>query len=430
LNVKANGEIISTIALSGGATVFAPLKNVQRCKIRCHTDLFGAIYLEQQTITIAIRKARRTLLAHQNIRSAISLTAIRLLLGFVNPRCAPDHAASQPGATTSMNSITSKSKIRARFRRLDAMLFGAAVGLSITASALAADIVTLRVGDQKGGNRSLLEIAGLAKDLPYRIEWSEFPAAAPILEALNAGALDVGYTGDLAFLTVYAAGAPIKAIGGTRADARTQAILVREDSPIRTAADLRGKRLAGSRGGWGQFLIDATLEKAGYKIDDATFAPLGPVDAKIALVAGSIDGWAVWEPYVSYATLKDHARIIADGEGLTPTVTFLVASDQAIATKRAAVQDLVQRLNKARLWSLDHLSEYAKSTAELTKLPEDVLLSAYTAQRTSPIVIDGSIVRKVQEASDRATRYGILSKTLDVNKAVDRSFTAASAESN
>jgi hypothetical protein len=102
------------------------------------------------------------------------------------------------------------------------------------------------------------------------------PAAAPILEALNAGALDVGYTGDLAFLTVYAAGAPIKAIGGTRADARTQAILVRKDSPIETVADLKGKRLAGTRGGWGQFLIDATLEKAGYKTADATFAPLGP----------------------------------------------------------------------------------------------------------------------------------------------------------
>lgn len=329
-----------------------------------------------------------------------------------------------------MNMIELKSGARTRFRHLRVALFSAALGLAMTASALAADTVTLRVGDQKGGNRSLLEIAGLAKDLPYKIEWSEFPAAAPILEALNAGALDVGYTGDLAFLSVYAAGAPIKAIGGTRADARTQAILVREDSPIKTAADLKGKRLAGTRGGWGQFLIDATLEKAGHKVDDATFAPLGPVDAKIALVAGSIDGWAVWEPYVSYATLKDKARIVADGEGLTPTITFIVASDAAIATKRAAVQDLVQRLDRARLWSLDHLPEYARSTAELTKLPEDVLLSAYTAQRTSPIVIDTGIVAEVQAASDRATRYGILSKRLDVGKAVDRSFTAAAAGSN
>src|SRR5271165_3402511 len=250
---------------------------------------------------------------------------------------------SSPFASRKRKMITStNSTIRSRCsmaRSTAVALLATAFSLCTAISAFAADTIVLRVGDQKGGNRSLLEISGLAKDLPYKIEWSEFPAAAPILEALNAGALDVGYTGDLAFLSVYAAGAPIKAIGGTRSDARTQAILVRKDSPIKTAADLRGKRLAGTRGGWGQFLIDATLEKTGNKIEDATFAPLGPVDAKIALLAGSIDGWAVWEPYVSYATLKDGARVVADGEGLTPTITFIVASDQAIATKRAALQD-------------------------------------------------------------------------------------------
>ncbi|GJE09329.1 Putative aliphatic sulfonates-binding protein [Methylobacterium longum] len=312
-------------------------------------------------------------------------------------------------------------------RRLGAALPPAAVTLASAAAAFAADTVVLRVGDQKGGNRSLLGIAGVAKDLPYRIEGSEFPAAAPILEALNAGALDVGYTGDLSFLTAYASGAPIRAIGGTRSDARTQAILVRQDSPIRSATDLKGKRLAGTRGGWGQFLISATLEKAGIAPREATFAPLNPVDARGALMAGSVDAWAVWEPYASFATLKDGARPIADGEGLTPTITFIVASDSAIATKRVAVQDFLTRLNKARLWSLDHLDEYARNTAGLTKLPEDVVRAAYAAQRSSPVAIDDGVVKEIQEASDRATRYGILSRTLDVGRAVDRSFTAAAS---
>src|SRR3984957_4239739 len=162
-----------------------------------------------------------------------------------------------------MNAIRLKSETRARLRNFGATLFGAAIGFAMTASALAADTVTLRVGDQKGGNRSLLEIAGLAKDLPYKIEWSEFPAAAPILEALNTGALDVGYTGDLAFLTVYSGGAPVRAIGGSRSRAQSQAILVAKDSPIRTIEDLRGKRLAGTKGGWGQFLILSVLDHAG-----------------------------------------------------------------------------------------------------------------------------------------------------------------------
>jgi len=315
-------------------------------------------------------------------------------------------------------------------RCLFSILIATAFSATLAGSAFAADPIVLRIGDQKGGNRSLLEFSGQAKDLPYKIQWSEFPAAAPILEAINAGALDVGHTGDLSFLTVYANGSPIKAIGGVRANADTQAILGRNDSPIKTAADLKGKRLAGTRGGWGQFLIDATLEKAGYKIADATFAPLGPVDAKIALVAGSIDGWAVWEPYVSYAVLKDNARVVADGAGLTPTLTFIIASDQAIATKREAIADFLRRLDKARNWSREHIEDYAKNTAELTKLPEDVLVRAYKAQDTRPIAIDDGVVKEFQEASDRATRYGILSKQVDISKAVDRSFTSSAPASN
>jgi sulfonate transport system substrate-binding protein len=355
----------------------------------------------------------------QNIQPAISLT----------PRIYSVRFAHWPHADArSLGKAVRMTSVGIGFgRRAMAALM---LTFALATSALAADQVTLRIGDQKGGNRSLLDISGYAKDLPYKIEWSEFPAAAPILEALNAGALDIGYTGDLSFLTVYAAGAPIKAIGGTRSDARTQAILVRNDSPIKTAADLKGKTLAGTRGGWGQFLISATLEKAGYRIEDTTFSALGPVDAKIALVAGSIDGWAVWEPYVSYAILKDNARVVADGEGLTPTITFIVASDTAIATKRAAVADFLRRLDKARLWSLDHVAAYAKSTSDLTKLPEDVLLRAYQAQRTSPIVIDDAVVREFQAAADRATRYGIIAKQVDVSKALDRSFTVAAPGSN
>src|SRR5438445_12724054 len=167
-----------------------------------------------------------------------------------------------------MSTITqSKFRFSSLSRKAVAALVAATVTLCGAAAAFAEDTVVLRVGDQKGGNRSLLDSSGYAKDLPYRIEWSEFPAAAPILEALNAGALDVGYTGDLSFLTVYAAGAPIKAIGGTRSDARTQAILVRKDSPIQSAADLKRKRLAGTRGGWRQFLIDATVENAGNRLE-------------------------------------------------------------------------------------------------------------------------------------------------------------------
>jgi sulfonate transport system substrate-binding protein len=74
-----------------------------------------------------------------------------------------------------MSSTKLESRARARLRRIGTTLFGAAIGAAIAASAFAADTVTLRVGDQKGGNRSLLEISGYAKDLPYKIECRNFP---------------------------------------------------------------------------------------------------------------------------------------------------------------------------------------------------------------------------------------------------------------
>ena len=287
-----------------------------------------------------------------------------------------------------------------------------------------AEEVSLRVGDQKAGLRALLEVSGQAENLPYKIQWSEFPNAAPILEALNTGALDVGYTGDLAFLTVYSGGAPIRAIGGSRSRAQSQAILVAKDSPIQTIADLKGKRLAGTKGGWGQFLILATLEKGGIPLDQARLSFLGPVDARAALLSGSIDGWAIWEPYVSTAVEQDGARIVADGAGLTPTVTFLDATEEAIRTKHEALADLHRRLYAAWDWGLEHIPAYAAYNARITRLPEAIVARAYENDHRVPVQIDDALVAEIQAAADRSVRYGILPKKIDVAAAVDRSFNA------
>ncbi|GGF44656.1 ABC transporter substrate-binding protein [Aliidongia dinghuensis] len=302
------------------------------------------------------------------------------------------------------------------------ILLGALVALLAATGLARAEDISLRVGDQKAGLKALLEVSGLAKDLPYKVQWSEFPAAAPILEALNTGALDVGYTGDLAFLTVYSAGAPIRAIGGTRSAARSQAILVPKDSPARTIADLKGKRLAGNKGGWGQFLILAVLEQAGIPADQVKWSYLGPIDARAALLSGAVDGWAIWEPYVSTAIMQDGARVIADGTGLTPTITFLVANQQAIASRRAALADFRRRLYAAWAWGLEHIPEYAAYNAGLTGLSAPIVARAYEDDHRTPLAIDDAVIAEVQQAADRSTRYGILLRRVDVAAAIDRSF--------
>src|SRR5580704_8408185 len=126
------------------------------------------------------------------------------------------------------------------------VIFAAGFLLSATASATAQ--TTLRVGDQKGNSQAVMEASGLLKGLPYKIEWKEFPAAAPLLEALGAGAIETGIVGDAPFTFAAAANVPVKAIGAIRQSREGLAILVPRESHIHDFDDLKGKKIATGRG--------------------------------------------------------------------------------------------------------------------------------------------------------------------------------------
>src|SRR4029453_261758 len=93
-------------------------------------------------------------------------------------------------------------------------LLAAAAALALSWGPAWAETI-LKVGDQRGGSRALMEAAGVLKDLPYKIEWSELPAAAPLLEGLTTQAIDNGIVGDAPFTFAAASGAPIKVILAT-----------------------------------------------------------------------------------------------------------------------------------------------------------------------------------------------------------------------
>jgi len=136
------------------------------------------------------------------------------------------------------------------------------------ATGIAGAQAVLRVGDQKGNSQAVMEAAGVLKDIPYKIEWKEFVAAAPLLEALGAGAIDTGLVGDAPFAFAAASGAPMKAIAAIRQSREGLAILAPEKSPIKGFDQLYGKKIATSRGSIGHQLILAALEARGWTTSD------------------------------------------------------------------------------------------------------------------------------------------------------------------
>ena len=109
--------------------------------------------------------------------------------------------------------------------------------LALGGYATAQERLTLRIADQKGGMRSQLEAANALQNLSYDIKWAEFPAAAPLAEALNAGAVDAGIIGDAPLLFALANGAPVKAIAVDKSNPAGTAVLVSPGSTLKSGAD-------------------------------------------------------------------------------------------------------------------------------------------------------------------------------------------------
>ncbi|ENX44765.1 hypothetical protein F886_02544 [Acinetobacter sp. NIPH 542] len=210
--------------------------------------------------------------------------------------------------------------------------------------------VVLNIGDQKGNMRAQLEASGALKNVSYKINWYEFPAAAPVAEALKVDAIDIGYLGDAPFIFANSNGGTAKAIAVYKADPYPVAILVPQNSPIKSAKDLKGKSLAFNKGSISHLLTLKALEQQGLKPEDVTFKFLPPADGKLAVANGSVDAWVVWDPYTAYAELKDHFRVVVNGRGLYSGYTFLAATDKSLKdqSKRMAIQDFIYRLKESQ----------------------------------------------------------------------------------
>lgn len=297
------------------------------------------------------------------------------------------------------------------------LLAGAAAGagaLAAPAFVRAAGRPLLKAGDQKGGLHALLESADELKGLPYDIVWTEFPAAAPLAEALNAEAVDSGPIGDAPLIFALAQGVRIKAVAANLSDAYGTAVIVKGDSPLKAGADLKGRSVATNRGSIGHYVTLRTLAAAGLKPSDVQFRFLAPPDAKLALVSGSVDAWATWEPYTAVAESIDGLRVLSSGRGLWSGLSYIAATDSALRDKRELLADFRARVERAQRWANGHSGEYAQTLARIVGIPPEAARIAFERRQTRYVPIDAEIVATQQKTADFYLEAGLLAKRLDV----------------
>lgn len=295
-----------------------------------------------------------------------------------------------------------------------------------TVSAAALAKVTLNVGDQKGGSiRSLLKAAGLDRDIPYRINWSIFTSGPPILEAINAGSVDVGGVGNTPPIFAASSGADITIVAAFQQAAKSNAILVPAASKLTSPAQLKGRRIAvaQSSSAHGQTLLE--LKKQGLTPADVTLDFLQPADGYAAFQQGAVDAWAVWEPYISEAVITNGARVLAPGsDGSANGLAFTVAAPAALAdaARNTALADYVARVAKANVWSRTHAPAWAAIYSGQTGLSEPVSLAAIRNQDQAPILLDPAVIAREQVLVDAFATAKLLPKPVAIADVTDQRF--------
>lgn len=304
-----------------------------------------------------------------------------------------------------------------------ATLVGMLIGL-LSDVATAQDKV-IGIGYQKYGNLILLKGRGGLESklapLGYKIEWKEFPSGPPLLEALNAGAIDFGQTGETPPIFAQAAGVPFVYAAYEAAAPRGEAILVPRDSPIKSVADLKGKKVALNKGSNVHFLLVRALENAGLKYADIETAFLAPADARAAFERGAVDAWVIWDPYQAAAEVATGARELTNATGLAPNRQFYLAS-RRLAEKEPKVLDaIVSEIVDIDHWASGREKEVANQLSAGIGIPAPILEVALKRQTFGARPIDPETVSDQQHIADTFYALGLLPKPIVVSTDVKKS---------
>ncbi|GAB3654186.1 ABC transporter substrate-binding protein [Nocardioides korecus] len=290
--------------------------------------------------------------------------------------------------------------------------------------------VTLTVGDQKGGSQALLSAAGDLDELPYKIDWKPFTSGPPLLDAVSSGAVDVGGVGNTPPLFAIDQKKPIKVVSAYSQGASGDAILIPKGSSIASVADLKGKKVAVAKGSSANYNLLAQLKKAGLSWSDITPVNLQPTEGLAAFKGGSVDAWAIWDPFTSQAQQATGAKVLSDGQGLVNGLAFQVAGDKAIKDKAtaAALKDFLGRLASAQVWAAKHKDAWATTWAKETGLDPKVTAAAVARRSYAPLPIGAKVVSTEQQMWDAFKAQKQVTADVDLSSYFTTQFNAVVAE--
>jgi len=307
--------------------------------------------------------------------------------------------------------------------RRRALVAGAVLATAAPFATFAADAEKLRIGYQKSSTLAIwLKSKGvLEKTLaPLNVapDWHEFSSGLPLLEALNVGSLDI--TADVADAVppfALAAGAQITYFATEAPSPTAQAIVVKNDSPIRTLAQLKGKKVAFAKGAGAHYLLVAALRTAGLTLADIEPAYLSPADGRAAFENGSVAAWVIWDPFLAAVQRQSGARVLRDGQGLSEYRRFYMASTAYAKRRNDVLSAVFVELRGAGKWIKANPAEAAQWYAPVIGLDAATVEAANARRSYAVQALDVASLAEQQSIADAFTSAGVLPRKVTITDA-------------
>lgn len=275
----------------------------------------------------------------------------------------------------------------------------------------------LRVGHQKGWLSILKGRGTLEKRLTplgVKVTWTEFNAGPVQLEALNVGSIDFGDVGEAPPIFAQAAGAPLVYAGATVPRPALEAVIVPSGSPIRSVADLKGKRVAYNKGSNVQYFLVKLLEKNGLKYGDVQSIFLAPADARAAFERGAIDAWIIWDPFRAAAQKQLDARLLVDATGVVNNRAYYFTS-RDFATRNADVLRIaIEEVNAIDTWASKNKDAAAAELSAVLGLDKSITDLYLSRARFGTAPVTREILAEQQAIADTFFDLKLIPKKLNL----------------
>lgn len=281
---------------------------------------------------------------------------------------------------------------------------------------------SLRIGYQKYGTLVLLKAKGtLEKRLAAQgvtVQWTEFPGGPQLLEGLNVGSVDFGVTGETPPVFAQAAGADLVYVAYEPPAPTSEAILVPKDSPLKSVAELKGKKVALNKGSNVHYLLVRALEDAGLKYSDIQPVYLPPADGRAAFESGNVDAWVIWDPFLAAAEKQLKARVLRDGQKLVDNHQFYLATRAYAHKNPEVIKTLIEEVRGVGQDSLKNPDAVTEQVAPLLGLPKDITELAVKRQGYGAQFLTPAVVSAQQKIADTFTDLKLIPKRLSIQDVI------------